>query len=35
MVIVVPNGDDADATRPSEFYDPTFQYLQEIGFPTL
>lgn len=32
MVIVVPNGDSADATRKKEFYDPTFEYLKEIGF---
>lgn len=35
MVIVVPNGDSKDATRRSEFYDPTFEYLQEIGFATI
>jgi hypothetical protein len=32
MVIVVPEGDEADLTRKSEFYDPTFEYLKEIGF---
>ncbi len=31
MVIVVPPGDERDATRPSEFYDPTFAYLKDIG----
>lgn len=31
MVIVVPNGDDIDATRRREYYDPTFEYLQRIG----
>jgi hypothetical protein len=35
MVIVVPNGDDADPTRSSVFYDSTFEYLREIGFPTI
>jgi hypothetical protein len=35
MVIVVPPGDEADATRRSEFYDPTFHYLKEIGFQTI
>jgi schlafen family protein len=35
MVIVVPPGDDEDATRKPEFYDPTFNYLQEIGFKTI
>ena len=32
MVIVVPNGDSQDATRKSEYYNPTFDYLKEIGF---
>lgn len=32
MVIVVPSGDEEDHTRKKEFYDPTFAYLQEIGF---
>jgi hypothetical protein len=32
MVIVVPNGDQEDSTRPHEFYDPTFEYLKGIGF---
>lgn len=35
MVIVVPPGDAEDATRKPEFYDPTFEYLQEIGFRTI
>src|SRR6266536_381598 len=35
MVIVVPAGDSDDATRKPEFYDPTFKYLQEIGFTTI
>jgi hypothetical protein len=35
MVIVVPSGDAEDATRRPEFYDPTFKYLQEIGFTTI
>jgi hypothetical protein len=35
MVIVVPNGDLSDPTRKPEFYDPTFAYLQEIGFKTI
>ena len=35
MVIVVPNGDLEDPTRKPEFYDPTFEYLQEIGFSTI
>jgi hypothetical protein len=35
MVIVVPQGDLDDPTRLPEFYDPTFEYLQEIGFRTI
>ena len=32
MVIVVPDGNLEDVTRKREFYDPTFEYLKEIGF---
>lgn len=32
MVIVVPNGDKEDHTRAFEYYDPTFNYLTQIGF---
>ena len=35
MVIVVPHGDSDDPTRKPEFYDPTFEYLEEIGFRTI
>ncbi|MDO9301915.1 MAG: DUF2075 domain-containing protein, partial [Anaerolineales bacterium] len=35
MVIVVPSGDKEDHTRKSDFYDPVFEYLQEIGFATI
>ena len=35
MVIFVPNGDEADATRPPAYYDPTFEYLAGIGIPVL
>ncbi|MEP6820671.1 MAG: DNA/RNA helicase domain-containing protein [bacterium] len=35
MVIVVPPGDSDDPTRKPEFYDPTFDYLREIGFTTI
>jgi hypothetical protein len=35
MVIVVPSGNEEDHTRSSEFYDPTFDYLQEIGFKVI
>jgi hypothetical protein len=32
MVIVVPNGCEEDLTRKNDFFDPTFEYLREIGF---
>lgn len=32
MVIVVPEGDPNDHTRPPEFYDPIWAYLCSIGF---
>lgn len=32
MVIVVPAGNLEDVTRKHEFYDSTFNYLEEIGF---
>jgi hypothetical protein len=35
MVIVVPRGNRLDATRGSDFYDPTFDYLQSVGFHCL
>jgi hypothetical protein len=35
MVIVVPEGDSKDLTRKAEYYDFTFNYLNEIGFKTL
>ena len=35
MVIVVPHGDLEDLTRKPEFYDPTFEYLKELGFKTI
>lgn len=35
MVIVVPPGDIEDPTRRPSFYDPTFEYLKEIGFAVL
>ena len=31
MVVVVPLGDDGDPTRPSAFYDQTFDYLSSSG----
>jgi hypothetical protein len=35
MVIVVPNGDSEDTTRNPKYYDPTFEYLQDIGLTVL
>ncbi len=35
MVIVVPEGDLEDPTRNPDFYNPTFEYLQEIGFKSI
>ena len=35
MVICVPNGEKTDPTRNSAYYDSTFEYLAQIGIPTL
>lgn len=35
MVIFVPSGDRSDPTRSPELYDPTFEYLTELGIPEL
>jgi hypothetical protein len=35
MVIFVPQGDKSDPTRSPEFYDTTYQYLTDIGIPSL
>lgn len=35
MVIVVPEGDTDDKTRDPQFYDPTFNYLKDIGFEVI
>ena len=35
MVIVVPSGVSLDPTRNAAFYDSTFAYLNEIGFPII
>ena len=32
VVIVVPPGDPDDVTRNNEFYNPTYEYLRQIGF---
>ncbi|TKB25169.1 DUF2075 domain-containing protein [Desulfopila sp. IMCC35006] len=35
MVIVIPEGDAEDPTRDSRYYDPTFEYLEKIGFSVI
>lgn len=35
MVIFVPEGDDEDETRKTEFYDGTYNYLKSIGIEEL
>ena len=35
MIIFVPKGDSNDPTRKPEFYDPTYNYLKEIGLKEL
>ena len=35
MIIFVPEGDPADDTRDSKFYDGTYCYLKEIGIPVI
>ena len=35
MVIVVPNGDLDDQTRPPSFYDPIYDYLVKVGIQTI
>jgi predicted metalloenzyme YecM len=35
MVIVVPQGSSEDLTRKDGFYNPTFEYLQAIGFKVI
>lgn len=35
MVVVVPPGDESDPTRCPSFYDPTYEYLKDLGFATL
>ncbi len=32
MVMVVPQGDTEDKTRKRDYYDPTFEYLKDVGF---
>lgn len=35
MVIVVPEGNPQDKTRNPDFYNPTYNYLKEIGIPEI
>ena len=35
MVIFVPKGDDEDKTRPSKYYDETYEYLKSLGIKEL
>ena len=35
MVIVIPEGDKKDPTRQSKIYDPTWEYLKEIGLDVI
>lgn len=35
MVIVIPEGNENDHTRKKEYYDPTFNYLIDIGIPLI
>ena len=35
MIIVVPEGDPLDKTRNGEKYDPTWNYLREIGIDVI
>jgi len=35
MVIVVPPGNEGDRTRVPAFYNPTFEYLRNVGFPVI
>ena len=35
MVVVIPEGSEEDHTRKREYYDPTFNYLKQIGIKTI
>lgn len=35
MVVFVPQGNNHDPTRPSAFYDSTFEYLRELGISVI
>ena len=35
MVIVIPKGDEKDPTRQPKIYDPTWNYLRDIGLDVI
>jgi len=35
MIVVVPEGSEEDLTRPSAYYDATYEYLADVGLPIL
>ena len=35
MVICIPEGNPADATRKPEFYDPTYEYFKQLGIEVI
>ena len=35
MVMVIPEGDRSDPTRDPSYYDPTYEYLESIGFEVI
>lgn len=35
MIIFVPEGNNEDKTRKTDFYDLTYDYLREVGLPTI
>jgi hypothetical protein len=35
MVIVIPEGNNEDHTRKAEYYDPTFEYMKNIGIKVI
>ena len=35
MIIFIPEGSDIDHTRPTSFYDGTYEYLKKIGISEL
>ncbi len=35
MIVVVPEGNDKDQTRPRRYYDETYNYLAKIGLKVL